>query len=61
MTVRVIVADKDKKGSCNSCNERELYFKVYEIYLGTMTFRLCYKCAKEMVKKLGQYGCRREN
>ncbi len=44
---------KDKLGYCNACDyDSHIYFSVKQITLSGMYFRLCYKCAKELKKKL---------
>ena len=61
MTIQVVRGDKEELGSCNACNRPELYHTVFEIDLGTMTFRLCGKCADDLMVKLtfGKLGWRK--
>jgi len=43
---------RKEQGSCNNCQQRES-ISVIVVQLGTMQFRVCNKCAMELLEKIG--------
>ena len=49
--VRCSIRSRQQEGSCNSCQRRDQEIVIL-VELNTMTFRVCGRCAKELVDKM---------
>lgn len=49
--IRCSIRSRQQEGSCNSCQRRDRE-SVILVELNTMTFRVCSRCAKELVDKI---------